>query len=43
MLRSLPRQEDKYVPKNITDIFQMVTRKAGGNFQVTTLILDLIL
>lgn len=29
MLRSLPRQEDRYMPTNITDIFQTVTRKAG--------------
>lgn len=54
MLRSLPRsltavfinmerQEDRYMPTNITDIFQAVTRKEGGNFQVTVFILALIL
>lgn len=54
MRRSLPRsltpvfiimerQENKYVPTNITDIFQTVNRKTGGNFQVTIVIIALIL
>lgn len=54
MLRTLPRsltpvfiimerQEDRYMPTNITDISQTVTRKTGGNFQITIFILTLIL